>query len=99
VARLLNDDDDDDGGGGTGARDKWGGGGILAVCDVANNIKGRGMRSAVGRMSDGDDPRTMNAIQQSTKNDRGRLGRSSRGDIWRGSGLGGKGGTMVLGGQ
>jgi hypothetical protein len=45
-----------------------------AVCDVANNIR-KGDMIGGRRMSDGDDPRTMNTTQQSTKNSRGRLRR------------------------
>ena len=62
VARSL--DNDNDGGGGPGARNGWWWWeGICAVCDVAN-----GIRLAVDRMSDDDDPQKMNATQQSTKN-------------------------------
>lgn len=45
-----------------------------AVCDVANDIR-KGDTIGGWRMSDGNDPRTMNTTQQSTKNSRGRLRR------------------------
>jgi hypothetical protein len=69
VARSL--DNDNDGGGGTGARNGWWWWeGICAVCDVAN-----GIRLAVDRMLEDNDPQKMNATQQSTKNNGGRMRR------------------------
>jgi hypothetical protein len=82
VACLL--DDGNDGGGGGGDSERSDGNAVesalsrhghtRAVCDVANNIR-KGDTIGGRRMSDGEDLRTMNTIQQSTKNSRGRLRR------------------------